>query len=161
MWEVLEDEMHPAFYFQGTQGLVGVGRGAKKATILAVEWTFQPLNHNKPKCKMFPNNHEGSTPQLPSKCKIQETIAKLLPKAVDSLLVAFPLVSLNDVGFKSKSTNPNHLRRYLTLWTLWVSTTCQHRWHGKGSTHGLPNPQANARRFDRRCVWQVPWGTGI
>ena len=36
--------------------LVDVGRGAK-THFLAATWGFQPLNHNKLNCKMFPNNH--------------------------------------------------------------------------------------------------------
>ena len=36
--------------------LVDVGRGAKNH-FLAVQWLDFPLNHNKQKCKMFPNNN--------------------------------------------------------------------------------------------------------
>ena len=39
--------------------LVDVGRGAKKKC-LADKWGFQPLNHNKPKCKKFPNNNHAA-----------------------------------------------------------------------------------------------------
>ena len=35
--------------------------GEQQKYMLAVEWGFQPLNHNKQKCKMFPNdNHDDA-----------------------------------------------------------------------------------------------------
>ena len=41
-----------------TEYLVDVERGATKINFSSSVVGFPPLNHNKQKCKMFPNNHD-------------------------------------------------------------------------------------------------------
>ena len=40
-------------------GMGVLGRGANKLEVLAAKWRFQPINHKKQTCKMFPNNNHG------------------------------------------------------------------------------------------------------
>ena len=42
---------------RGFFDLVDVGFGEQTNKVLAVQWGFQPLNHNKQKCEMFANNN--------------------------------------------------------------------------------------------------------
>ena len=68
--------------------LVNVGRGANIYIYIhilnkkTVKWGFQPLNHNKQKCKMFPNNNHDLTFSHVNRCEheIGEQAIALVPK---------------------------------------------------------------------------------
>ena len=50
----------PFFKGHGDSSLVDVGTGAKNEKWLFSGFGFQPLNHNKQRCRMFPNNNHDS-----------------------------------------------------------------------------------------------------
>ena len=59
-WETWRAKKGENIWSMGqNMGLLGVGRGGRKTK--AVEWGFQPLNHNKQTCKMCPNNNHVGT----------------------------------------------------------------------------------------------------